>query len=411
MRDNTLVAALAKLGHEALLVPTYTPIRTDEEDVSHGQIFYGGINVYLQQQSWLFRITPWFIDSMFNFTGLLNWVSRFAARTQAQELGELTVSMLQGEHGKQAKEVEKLVQWLSKDLKPEVVNLTNALLCGFVRELKKHHKAPVLVSLQGDDIFTESLPEPYKSQALALIRERAQEIDGFIATSSYYADFMSGYFAVPREKVHVVLPGLNLTGHGAERHGREGRPFTIGYFARICPEKGFHNIVDAFLELRKRPGTEQTRLHASGWLGENNKPFFDEQVKKIKAAGLLADFAHIDCPDHASKVRFLHQLDVLSVPTTYREPKGLYVLEALANGVPVIQPRHGSFSELVEQTGGGVLVQPDSVKELADALHAATSDRPGLVEMGRRGKEIVHTRFTARRMAEETAALYERYLR
>src|SRR5262245_16670653 len=139
MRDNTLVAALAKLGHEALLVPTYTPIRTDEEDVSDRHIFFGGINVYLQQKSWLFRVTPWFIDSLFNFTSLLNWVSRFAARTQAQELGELTVSMLQGEHGKQKKEVEKLVHWLSADLRPEIVNLTNALLCGFVRELKKHH--------------------------------------------------------------------------------------------------------------------------------------------------------------------------------------------------------------------------------------------------------------------------------
>jgi len=410
MRDNTLVAALAGLGHDALLVPTYTPIRTDEEDVSRPGVFFGGVNVYLEQKFWLFRHTPWFIDRLFNFTGLLRWVSRFAARTQAKELGELTVSMLQGEQGKQAKEVTKLVRWLAADFRPEVVNLTNALLCGFVRDLKKAHPAPVLVSLQGDDIFTESLPEPYRSQALGLIRERAAGIDGFVATSGYYADFMAGYFGVPRDKVHVVLPGINLAGHG-ERPARDGRPFTVGYFARICPEKGFHQIVDAFIELRKMAGTAGARLHASGWLGENNRPFYAEQARKIEAAGLSADFLHVECPSHADKVRFLHGVDVLSVPTVYHEPKGLYVLEALANGVPVIQPAHGSFPELIEATAGGVLVEPGSPQALAEALHRAMGDRAGMIEMGRRGRAVVHERFTARRMAEETAALYERYTR
>jgi glycosyltransferase involved in cell wall biosynthesis len=410
MHDNTLVAALSKLGHEAYLVPTYTPIRTDEEDVSQPGVFFGGINVYLQQKSWLFRHTPWWIDRLFNFTGLLRWVSRFAARTQARELGELTVSMLEGEHGKQKKEVAKLVHWLAHDLKPDIVNITNALLCGLVHELKRAHRAPVLVSLQGDDIFTESLPEPYKSKALALIREKAQQIDGFVATSSYYADFMAGYFAIPREKIHVVLPGLNLAGHGCEP-SRDGQPFTVGYFARICPEKGFHHIVDAFIELRKMPGTAAVRLHASGWLGENNRPFYSQQVKKIESAGLLADFTHVECPTHADKVRFLHGIDILSVPTTYREPKGLYVLEALANGVPVVQPAHGSFPELIEQTQGGVLIEPGNVRQLAEVLHGAMGDRPSLAQMGRRGKAVVHKRFTARRMAEETAALYSRYTR
>src|SRR5829696_1697609 len=156
MRDNTLVAALAKLGHDALLIPTYTPIRTDEEDVSQGRVFFGGINVYLQQKSWLFRHTPWFLDRLLDFRGLLRWVSRFAAGTRAEDLGALTQSMLEGEHGHQKKEIAKLVRWLGDELKPDVVNLTNALLTGFVHEFKRHHPCPVLVSLQGDDIFTES---------------------------------------------------------------------------------------------------------------------------------------------------------------------------------------------------------------------------------------------------------------
>jgi glycosyltransferase involved in cell wall biosynthesis len=222
---------------------------------------------------------------------------------------------------------------------------------------------------------------------------------------------MSGYFAIPRERIHVVHPGLNLAGHGGDRPPRDGRSFTVGYFARICPEKGLHNLAEAFVLLRKMAGGEAARLHVSGWLGDNNREYFERICRRIKEAGLADAFAHHDSPDHASKVRFLHGLDVLSVPTTYREPKGLYVLEALANGVPVVQPRHGSFPELVEATGGGLLVNPDDPGDLARALHGLMHDRAAAAEMGRRGHAAVHERFHAERMARDTVAVYERYVR
>jgi glycosyltransferase involved in cell wall biosynthesis len=303
-----------------------------------------------------------------------------------------------------------MVRWLAEDLRPEVVNLTNALLSGMVHELKRHLAVPVVCSLQGDDIFTEFLPEPHRSRTLGLIRDHCREIDGFIATCGYYADFMAGYFGIPREKIHVVYPGLNLTGHGGPR-AREEKPFTVGYFARICPEKGFHHLVDAFISLKKLPGTEEVRLHVSGWLGANNRSWFGEQCKRLEAAGLAGYFLHVECPDHDSKVRFLHGIDVLSVPTAYREPKGLYVLEALANGVPVVQPRHGSFPELIEHTGGGILVDPNDPEQLAGALKHLHDDRMRLRELGEKGKAVVHERFHAGRMAEETLGVYNQYVR
>src|SRR5947209_11329288 len=198
MHDNTLVAALARQGHDALLVPTYTPIRTDEPDVSQQRVFFGGINVYLQQKLGLFRHTPWFLDRLLDAPRLLRWVSLFAVRTQAEDLGDLTISMLQGEHGHQSKEVAKLVRWLGEEVRPQIVNLTNALLSGMVHEIKRHLHVPVLCSLQGDDIYLEALPEPYRRRALALVRDHCREMDGFLATSSYYADFMADYFAIPR---------------------------------------------------------------------------------------------------------------------------------------------------------------------------------------------------------------------
>jgi glycosyltransferase involved in cell wall biosynthesis len=411
MHDNTLVAALARQGHEALLVPTYTPIRTDEPDVSQKRVFFGGINVYLQQKLGLFRHTPWFLDRLLDAPRLLRWVSRFAVKTQAQDLGELTVSMLQGEHGRQRKEVAKLVRWLAGEVQPQLVHLTNALLSGMVHEMKRQLGVPILCALQGDDIYLESLPEPYKGKCMALIRQHCQEIDGFVATCGYYADFMADYFAIPRQRIHVVYPGLDLRGHGGPRPSREDRPFTIGYFARICPEKGLHVLVEAFRILRQSPGTERCRLHVSGWLGDNNLAYFEEQHQRLKDAGLADSFQHTESPDHDSKVRFLQELDVLSVPTVYREPKGLYVLEALANGVPVVQPRHGSFPELLDATGGGLLVQPEDPHDLARALRQLYENPGHADEMGRKGKEAVHSRFHAGEMARATIEMYSRYVR
>src|ERR1043165_5443699 len=96
MRDNTLVAALQSAGHDALLIPTYTPIRTDEADVSQDRVFFGGIHVYLQEKVGLFRHTPWLADRLLDVPRLLRWVSRFAGRMKYSELGGLAVSMLKG---------------------------------------------------------------------------------------------------------------------------------------------------------------------------------------------------------------------------------------------------------------------------------------------------------------------------
>ena len=409
MRDNTLVAALRTRGHDALLIPTYTPIRTDEPDLSERRVFFGGINVYLQQKSRFFRHTPWFFDRLLNFNRLLRWVSRFAVRTKYSELGKLTVSMLQGRDGNQRKEVAKLTEWLANELKPEVVILSNALLSGVLPELKRTLKAPILVTLQGDDIFLEALPEPDRRKCIELIRVNDAAVDGYICTSRYYADFMAGYLGLDRAKMHVVYPGLNPAGHSGERSVRREGPLTIGFFARISPEKGFHNLVDAFIHLRKN-STHAVRLRASGWLGENNRAFFQEQVQKLAAAGLAHDFEHVESPSHDDKVRFFQSIDVLSVPTTYHEPKGLYVLEAWANGIPVVQPRHGSFPELIESTLGGLLVSPDDPAALAAGLQQLLQDHDLRDSLGRAGAAALRARFTAETMAQETETLLNRYV-
>jgi glycosyltransferase involved in cell wall biosynthesis len=275
---------------------------------------------------------------------------------------------------------------------------------------------PILGVLQGDDIYLESLPERYRRQAIDLIHSNCRDFAGFIATSHYYADFMAHYLDLPRDKIHVIHPGLNLKGYGAaagafpSMNGQAivERKATIGYLARICPEKGLHNLVEAFRLLKQT--NSQCRLRISGWLGGNNRSYFDDLMQKLAAWGLAGDVEHIETPDHASKVRFLESIDVLSVPTSYREPKGLYVLEALASGVPVVQPRHGAFPELIEATGGGLLVEPEDAAHLAQGLQRLLDNPAERARLGQRGRQAVHERFHAARMADETVNLFRKFV-
>ena len=409
MRDNALVTALRARGHDALLIPAYMPIKVDEPDASQQKVFFGGVNIYLEQKFWLFRHTPRFLDRVFNFRWLLKLIAPFAVRAKYSDQGALTVSMLQGTHGNQRKEVAELVAFL-KDEKPDVVLLTNALLSGVIPEVKAALGVPVFVTLQGDDIFLDELTPRERARCAELIRGNGRFVDGYISTSAYYADHMAAYLGLPRERIFVVAPGINLAGHGGEPDARGDRPLAVGYFARVCPEKGFHRVVEAFITMRRQPGAPPAKLKASGWLGPNNRAYYDEQVKRLDAAGLLADFEHVECPTHADKVRFMRGIDVLCVPTVYREPKGLYVLEAWANGVPAVLPAHGAFPELIDSTGGGLHVDPASIDALADGLRTLLTDHARRERAGQAGLAAVRERFTADVMARDTVALLNQFV-
>jgi glycosyltransferase involved in cell wall biosynthesis len=410
IHDNALAAALIKKGHEVALIPTYTPLRTDEANVTLDQVFYGGINVYLEQKFSFFRHTPWLLDKLFNSRVLLNWASRFSASTNARDLGALTVSVLQGEEGRQNKELAKLIQWLQASYRPEIVQLTNSMFLGMAKEIKKALGVPLLCAVQGEDIFLNDLVEPYKSQAHQLMRERAHDVDGFIATSQYYADFMADFLQVPIEKMHVVRLGINLQGHGVQPNLNGNTRFVVGYLARICPEKGLHLLVEAFQQLTQKLGKNAIQLKVAGYLGARDRRYFENIVKQIDALGLSEAFQYHGEVTRHEKINFLNSLHVLSVPTTYKEPKGLSILEALANGVPVVQPRHGTFPELISSTEGGILVEPNSASAIAEGILKLINDGPLRERLGGQGKAAVHQKFSDHVMAEATLEVYLKYL-
>jgi glycosyltransferase involved in cell wall biosynthesis len=417
LHDNTLAAALTKLGVEILLVPTYTPLRTDEESVSLPRVFFGGVNVYLQQKSALFRHTPWFLDSLFDSPRLLDWLSRRSSGMKVAKLGALTVSTLEGRHGRQRKEITKLLDWLKRDVRPDIVQVSNVLMVGILPALREGLGAPVICNLSGEDIFLEQLEEPHYSQARVLLKQRAREVDRFTALNNYFADFMADYLDVDRRKIDVIPHGLNLEGHGMRPARDAGGPdagkpreFVIGYFARVAVEKGLHLLAEAFCLLAGRSDLPPLRLKVAGYMSSADQAYFQQVAARIQTAGLADRFEYIGELDRAGKIAFLQSLDVMSVPTVYHESKGLSVLEAMANGVPVVLPRHGAFPELIETTGAGLLCEPLNPAALADAIAELIRDPARAAECGRRGYEAIRKNHTAEHMAQEHVALYRRML-
>lgn len=407
-RDNALAAEMIRLGHEVTLVPLYTPTLTDEPNVSQERVFFGGISVYLEQTSSLFRNTPEFLDKLWDSSFALKQAARSSIPTAPKLLGELTVSMLRGEDGNQRKELAKLIRWLRRQPLPDVIVLPNSMLTGLAAPLSRAFNKPICCALQGEDLFLEGLEEPYRSTSLQLIRDHVAQVDLFLPTSRYYADFMAGYLEIPQEKMQVVPLGINLDGY--ERAPRPTqRPFTVGYFARVAPEKGLHLLAEAYREFRQLY-SGPARLEAAGYNLAEHKPYLAEVTAKMRDWGLADEFHYRGAPDREGKIAFLQQCDVLSVPGRYADPKGIYALEAMACGVPFVQPDHGAFPEMAELTKAGLLVPPGNTSALAAALHAVATDPQLHATLSANAYEGAHKHYAVASMAANALEAYTRCL-
>jgi glycosyltransferase involved in cell wall biosynthesis len=405
LRDNALAAELLSRGHDVVLTPVYTPTRTDERNVSGRQVFFGGISVFLEQHAALFRHTPRVLDRLWDSDWALRLATRRQIKVDPKNLGEMTVSMLRGERGFQRKEIRKLLDWLTTEPRFDVVNLPYALLLGLAEPIKRALKIPVCCTLQGEDLFLDGLGERYRRESLDLIRDASAHVDRFLPVSRYYQEYMPGYLGVPAAKMRLAPLGINLDGCNPRRAARSG-PFTVGYFARVAPEKGLHVLCESYRRLRARPGVGASRLVAAGYLAPEHQPYLDSAVRQMRDWGLGDEFEYRGELDRAEKISFLQSLDVLSVPATYEEPKGIFLLEAMANGVPVVQPRRGAFPEIVEKTGGGLIVDADDPDALADGLLALWRDPARAAALGAAGAAGVREHYTVGRMADEVESIY-----
>jgi glycosyltransferase involved in cell wall biosynthesis len=409
MRDNTLAAALIRGGHAVTLVPLYTPLRTDERDVSIARVFYGGVNVYLQHASRVFRRTPRWIDWLFDRRWLLRLAGRRAGSTDPRQLGPLTLAVLAGEHGPTRKELDRLVEFLAEHVQPDVVALPNAMFLGAAATLKRRLNVPVVCELSGEDLFLDQLPDSFRDRAYGVIRDCAADVARFTAASRYYADRMQPALGVPADRIDVVYPGVSVAYFPQTPPRPADRRPTVGYLARICPAKGVDQLLAALAALRRRPGCESAEVRTAGWLGPGDEKWYRLAVDQFVARRGLGDaHVHLGEVDRAGKIALLHSIDLFSVPAPFPEPKGIYLLEALACGVPVVQPARGSFPELVEATGGGLLVPPDDPDALADGLAQLLTDPDRRAALGRAGRAAILAHFTDAHMADAMLAVFRR---
>ena len=406
LRDNAMATELIARGHDVMLLPVYTPTFTDEPNVSDDHVVLGGISAYLEQYVPVFRNTPRWLDRLWDSKTVLSLASRRSISTNPQMLGEMTVSVLKGEDGFQRKEIQKLIDWLKEHDTPDVINLPYSLLLGMAGPLRRALNVPVLCTLQGEDLFLDNLREPYRSESLRLIRDQIEYVDSFLSVSEFYAEFMPGYLGIPRSKIQVVPLGINPQGFELRESNRSG-PFTIGYLARIAPEKGLHVLAEAYRILRQSGALPEARFEAAGYMAADCKPYLAEIQKRMKDAGLDGEFHYRGVLDRAEKIAFLRKLDVMSVPATYDEPKGVSLLEAMACGVPLVQPRRGAFTEIIENTGGGLLVQADDPQSLADGILKLANDQRLAEELSANGFRGVREHYTAANMADRVLEAYE----
>ena len=405
MHDNALAAAMKAAGEDVSLFPLYTPMRLDEESVGERQIFYGGIKAYLMQK----YPRPFFgRNLLFRLAGsqaILRLMPHFDIGSAVDPVAnaQLTISMLKGEDGNQRELLHELVQWIKSNYQPDVIHVTNALLIGVVRELKRSLQVPVTCGLHGEDIFLEGLPKPYQEQALEIIRERAGDVDRFLAISTYYSDMFSKWAGLDRSKIDVVWPGIALSDYRDLPVERDpSRPLTIGYLARFVPEKGLHLLVDAFIRLHRSAEFPDLQLVAGGYVSRAYKTYIDGIHRKIKDNHLEDRIKLLGTLERADKLKFFRDIDVFSVPAIYREPKGISILEALASGVPVVQPDHGAYPEWIQATRGGLLHRPNDSIDLADKLASLLRDANLRRQLGGQGRQAIFEKFSSERMASST---------
>ncbi len=406
VRDAGLVRSLRAQGHDVTMVPLYLPLLIDAEGLRDGvPVFFGGINVYLQQQFSLFRNTPRWIDRLLDLPWMLRQAAAREGATSAADLGPMTLSMLQGRDGNQRKELDRLTAWLTKQERPDIIHISNALLLGVAGELKQTLNAPVVCSLQDEHSWLDAMVEPYRRRCWEAMSEKARDVDAFVAVSHWYAGQMGERMGIPRDRIAVAPLGIELDG---VEPAVPADPPVIGYLSRMGECLGLGRLVDAFIQLKQNPRLEGLRLRVTGGETSEDRPFLAELRGKLRRQGLAEDVEFLDDFQGAARHEFLRSLSVLSVPVLEGEAFGTFIIEALAFGVPVVQPAVGAFPEVVEATGGGVVYDPEKEGALVEALGQLLLDPEHARELGRRGRETVLREYSVEKATQRVLAVYER---
>jgi glycosyltransferase involved in cell wall biosynthesis len=410
IRDAMLVRQFHKLGHEAIALPMYLPSGDQQGDFEKGPMFFGGINVWLQQHLGLFRKTPRWLDRLFDGQKLLAKISSKTGLASAKELGQTTISMLQGSDGKQVKELNRMLDWLDEpENKPEVVILSNALLAGLAGPIRRRLGCAIVCLLQDEDGFVDGLGEPWSGRVWELMRRCGADADLFIAVSKYYQVVMAEKLGLKPPKIKQVYQGLNVGDYSPA--ARKPAEPVIGFLARMCEDNGLDILVDAVAILAKEKTAGAVRLKICGGKTSADKPFLRRIEDTIERYGLAGRVEWMDDFGIEDRKAFLRDITLFCVP--YRKPAacGLSVLEAMASGVGFVEPNMGVFGELRELGQTGLLYDPNTPAALANILKLWVFNPQAAADMGRKARLAVETHFNIQKTSQSMIELMEGVIR
>ena len=405
LRDSAYVNSLREMGHDAITLPMYLPLTRDGKSPDDEvPVFYGAVNIYLKQQFPLFRHMPGWMENFFDSRPVLKFAAKKSGSTRAHGLEKLTESMLLGHKGHQNHELERLVDFLKNHQKPDIVHFSNALLLGMAKQIREEVGVPVVCSLQDEDVWVDAMEESWRERIWQLMAEKSRYVDAFIAVSSYFAGFMQDKMHIPSDKIHIVHIGVNPENYLYSSPATS--PQSIGYLSRICEENGFEILADAFILLKSDRQFESLKLKITGGMTGDDKPFLHRQIEKFEKKNLLKDI-EIQYEFNTDDLKdFFKSLSVLSVPVLKGEAFGLYQIEALASGVPLVQPDLGAFPEIIRASGGGVIYSPNTAEALADKMKDVLSDPSKLLEMSISGRRSVEEKFNCRKLTQNMLNIY-----
>lgn len=404
MRDLPLVKELRHQGVDVTIIPLYLPLFLDEEPLKE-KVFYGAINMYLKDRFKLFNKTPDWIRKLFDSKIFLKMASKMSGATSAKGLEEMTLSLLRGDDNRQKKEFNRLIDFL-KLQKPDLIHISNALLIGLGTELKRSLNIPLICSLQDEDTWLDSMDDNYRELAWSILKDNAERTDYFIPVSFNFKKVIQQKTGLELLNSRVIPIGLELKRYRPDKS--EDKPLAIGYLSRLTESFGLDILAKAYVELKKE--FPELKLYITGGYTSQDKNFVKRVKKILKEFITTGDVIFMSDFHLHRRNEFFNKISLLSVPVKAGEAFGTYQIEAMAFGVPVVQPAVGAFPEIIEQTGGGVTYSPNNSSELTTALSRLLQNKELIMDYGLNGRRVVEEQFTIEHMANAIKDTYREVL-
>lgn len=394
-------------GTTAKAIPLYLPpdSETNKENAFDRNVFFGAISLYLREKVKAFRNMPAFLEKFFDLKPFLKLAAHMAGTTRTEGLEDLTLNMIEGDNAFRKNEMDRLVDYLNKEGKPDVIHLSNALILGLARQLKKRMNVKIVCSLLNEDDWIDDMTEPYRSRAWSMIAAESVYVDSFITPSKYSKDLFIRKTGLQGDNIYVVPLGFDAPVH--EKSKDPLKPPAIGYFCRISEHNGFDKLVDAFIQLKTKDLISGLTLNVCGGYTSDDKPFISTQIKKIREHGFQKSIRIYPEFSGDKKAEFFNDVDVISVPVRKYDGYGLYILEANSAGIPVVQPATGAFPEIIEMTGGGITYSPDTIDELAASLYRMLTDNELRYRLGKTGSINVRSLLALDNMSAGLSVVYD----